>query len=310
MFSLKAGNFAVSAVAHGRGKASARKAMNGGEGEASGAVTAAQSFLNFLSVTPKPDGKVQEDFHPVATAPELPDAAHTRQPNLPAPQRPVPMKDIRSHDNPRSGVSVAKHSFPEQPGTLGLLASRQDPRDATVESPEVRMKPMVTVIPDTVATPAVPQPAQPMRSAAEQVADAVRAAAPVADATPHETHIRKLEIALRPQHLGPVHVTLRIKGDTLDVQVVTQSQEAADVLMHDRAMLVMLLGRSGDQQAISVTVMAQPQPDQAFSMAGGGQGAFTNHRPAQGGNTEHHYEKRQDDRGPVADDGGRGGIYL
>jgi chemotaxis protein MotD len=111
---------------------------------------------------------------------------------------------------------------------------------------------------------------QPLSQPAQQVADAVgRAlvgagnapveASPISAPPPSDPRPRAplnvLQVTLQPADLGAVMVRLRLAGDVLEVSVVAERKETAELLRHDRDHLAKLLKAHGyDVANLSVEI--------------------------------------------------------
>lgn len=101
------------------------------------------------------------------------------------------------------------------------------------------------------ATVSLAEPATPVRSPTQQVAQALSSASATpgallpAQESPLRPSVQVLKLSLQPRELGQLRLTLRFSGDALDLKVETETPEALRSLERDTAVIGKILLDAG-----------------------------------------------------------------
>jgi chemotaxis protein MotD len=139
----------------------------------------------------------------------------------------------------------------------------------------------------------VPQPAGPVASPVQQIAERIaaevtaaggsaRGASPAGSAgQPAGTQVKVLHIELQPADLGTIEVRLSLKHDALELKLEASRAESAALISRDKDALAGML-RSAGYLIDGLTVQIADADRSALTSQSGGQGTHTPQSSAQG----------------------------
>jgi chemotaxis protein MotD len=237
------------------------------------------------SVAEEPVGDMDEDT--VAALPAAPPAdSRARRATDPAP------------DGEYAGGSSAAIAPPPRLKVLATdeRAERPFRRDDSPPETSEAVAPAGAATDKAAAANLASTPALPAQQLAEKLVPAVAHAQAVlrvlAEAGATQPAVKSLQLGLHPEDLGRLRVTLRLSGDSLDLRVETETQDAAASLDRDRALLGSLLQeagvttpvgqidvRVGRFEAAPPAARHEAPGQSAMGASGGGAQNFAGHQP-------------------------------
>jgi hypothetical protein len=170
-------------------------------------------------------------------------------------------------DSPMAGSGSGKHqhSLSEETGERSTTAREEAVAGIHAMSETPANEQVSISVPGAISHQDVPHPS-PARQILSHLASPVRAAMEDALQREDTPALRQLKIALRPDELGSVSVTLRLRDSALSILIETSVPEAADILRRDRGLLDdMLKPLTGEGKGAEVTIVSrQAEPTEIY----------------------------------------------
>lgn len=149
------------------------------------------------------------------------------------------------------------------------------------------------------ATISLAEPAAPVHSPAQQVAQALSSASAApgallpAQESPLRPPVQVLKLSLQPRELGQLRLTLRFTGDALDLKVETETPEALRSLERDKAVIGRILLDAGVSAPLTRIEVRMGQFEPAVPSApGGADPDVARHFSGSSGGDPHHPPQR------------------
>lgn len=163
-------------------------------------------------------------------------------------------------------------------------SSQRDPVTRTPETPQ-HLPP--AAVPSAPASPAAMQSSA---APAEQIIDHILAPAKVLidETPPAKSAVKRIQFELRPESLGPVHVTLRLAAGKMEIEITPRERETKALLAADSQLVeqvVRAVTGAGDISSVTVNITDRETDNGAsgnWSAASGGQSQQSQEGPGAG----------------------------